>query len=136
MAELVVGTRVSVSGLGSFQNYDLNGGSFAPFAFSGAIHSATGDNVPASLTFPANEITVSMLAQLIRDRAMVTVTEIVGGREVFRYNGQAVGGGMSEVDVTIQLSSFLDAVTAEFPWKFLTEDLVGPLPTSSRVSVR
>lgn len=136
MTEIIVGTRVTIPSLGTFQNFQINSARFAPFAFSGAIHNATGDNLPATLAFPVNEITITVLNDLIRDAAVVRVEEVVDGRTEFVYNGQVVGGQMSETEAVLQLTNFLDAITAEFPWKFLTEDLVGPLPTLSNVSVR
>jgi len=136
MTQLTVGTTATVEGLGTFQNYDINGGSFAPFAFSGAVDNATGDNLPASLAFPVNEISVSLMSNLIRDGRTVTVKQRVNGSDVVTYVGQVVGGSMTETEAVLSLSNYLDAVTAEFPWRFLTEDLVGPLPTTSNVNVR
>lgn len=137
MAQLQVGNTLVAAGWGEFQNWDVTAGNFLPFAFSGAIHNATGDNLPATLAFPNNDISISFILQLVNERRVVSVAEVINGSTVvFAYQGQVVGASMTETEIVMQLGTFLDAVTTEFPWKFLTEDLVGPLPTTSSVSVR
>lgn len=134
MTALIVGHRLTLNAT-VYQNYKLGNGDFLPFGFSGAVANRSGDNITASLVFPSNALSQSWLETLIRDRAVVTVEEICNEDPVFSYIGQVAAGSLDETTVTLQLSSVLDAVGIEVPWRFLTEDLVGPLPMSGNVRI-
>ena len=133
--ELFVGHTVSFGG-GSYQNYQLGVGNFLPFGFSGIVISREGGNVSASLTFPHNALSKGVINDLINSRSVVTVTEVCNGGTVFTYVGQATSGSIAEEANSLELTSVLDAVSADVPWRYLTEDLVGPLPTMSGVQLQ
>lgn len=133
MAELIVGHQLTITGVGTYQNYQLGSGDFLPFGFSGAVANRTGDNITASLVFPSNALSQAWLPSLLQARAVVTVTEVCNGVPVYSYTGQVSSGSQDETSVSISLSSVLDAVSVEVPWRFLTEDLVGPLPMTGNV---
>jgi hypothetical protein len=134
MTLLKVGHKLVLNGT-TYQNYELGNGNFLPFGFSGVVANRAGDNVEASLTFPNNALSQSFLDDLIADRAVVSVSEVVDGRTIYSYVGQATGGNISDEAVSLQLSSVLDAVSSEIPWRFLTEDEVGPLPMNASVRI-
>jgi hypothetical protein len=134
MAQITVGHKLTLNGT-TYQNYTLGAGDFLPFGFSGVVCNRAGDNVEASLTFPNNALSQSFINTLIKNRTVVSVAEIVDGREIYSYVGQAVSGSVSDDAVSLQLSSVLDAVSTEVPWRFLTEDEVGPLPMNANVRI-
>jgi hypothetical protein len=128
---VVVSHTLSISGGGSYQNADINAGNFLPFGFSGAVFSRKGDNIQAVLTFPRNSLADAWATSLVNSCAVCTVREVANGRTVFSYAGQATSSSISDEVVSISLSSVLDAVGFDVPWRYLTEDAVGPLPTMS-----
>lgn len=133
MAELIVGHRLSLDGFGSWQNYNLGSGDFLPFGFSGAVFNRHGDNISATLNFPNNGLSVSWMMGLVDAKAVASISEICNGQTVFTYVGQVTSGTVAEVEVSLQLNTVLDAVANEVPWRYLTEELVGPIPMSSGV---
>jgi hypothetical protein len=135
MSELIVSHRLTIPGVGVYQNAQLGAGDFLPFGFSGAVANRTGDNITASLVLPSNALSQSWVATLINQRAVVTVEEVCNGSTVYSYTGQVSSGSVEDTSVRIELSSVLDAVSSEVPWRFLTEDLVGPLPMSGNVRI-
>lgn len=128
---VVVSHTLTVSGGGSYQNADVGAGNFLPFGFSGAVFSRKGDNVAAMLTFPRNSLADAWATSLVNGCAVCTVSEVANGRAVFSYTGQATSASIGDEVVSISLSSVLDAVGFDVPWRYLTEDAVGPLPTMS-----
>jgi len=52
------------------------------------------------------------------------------------YTGQCTGGGWNDTSLQMQLSSVLDAATADVPTRTLQQRLVGNLPFSSSVRLR
>jgi len=134
MTALTVGHRLTLQGE-TYQNYELGSGNFLPFGFSGAVANRSGDNITASLVFPSNALSQSWINTLITARAVVTVEEICNNVPVYSYTGQVAAGSIDETSISLQLSSVLDAVSTEVPWRFLTEDLVGPLPMSGNVRI-
>jgi hypothetical protein len=134
MATLTVGHRISFSG-GTYQNYNIGSGSFLPFGFSGTTANRSGDNTSAALTFPNNALARRWMDELVETNAVVTVEELANGSVVYRYVGQVTSGGFDDTTVNLQLSNVLDAVTTDVPWRYLTEELVGPIPMSASVRV-
>lgn len=134
--ELTIGADLNLNG-GSYQNYDLNGGSFLPFGFSGAVINRNGDNITATLVFPNNALSRSWAAQAAVSVwiATVDVKIIDQGRTLYSYVGQVSSASWDEETVKLELSTILDAVGADVPFRTLSSDLVGPLPTSVNVSV-
>lgn len=134
MATLIVGHRLSFSG-GTYQNYNLSSSNFLPFGFSGITANRSGDNNSATITLPNNALARGWMDNLVETNAVITVEEIANGATVYSYTGQATNGGFDDTSVNLQLSSVLDAVTTDVPWRYLTEELVGPIPMSANVRV-
>ena len=130
--ELVIGNTLSMNG-GNYQNYDLQAGSFLPFGFSGVTVSRGGDNTQATLAFPTNDLSRSWAAEAITNSWVVTVAllNVSAGRTIYTYVGQVASSSQDETKVTLQLSSVLDAVGTDIPFRFISENTVGAIPTSS-----
>lgn len=133
---VTVSHTLSVSGVGSYQNADHTAANFLPFGFSGAVFNRKGDNVDAALTLPRNELSDAWAHSLVDQCRVVTVSEVANGSVIFTYAGQATSATVDDTMVGIKLSSVLDAVGADVPWRYLTEDLIGPLPTMSGVRMQ
>lgn len=136
MTLVTVSHTLSVSGVGSYQNLDHTAANFLPFGFSGAVFNRKGDNVDATLTLPRNDLADSWAINLVEQCRVVTVSEVANGAVVFTYSGQATSASVDDRAVGIKLSSVLDAVGFDVPWRYLTEDLIGPLPTMSGVRLQ
>ena len=134
--ELVYGNTLILNGL-SFQNYTLGGSDFLPFGFGGAVINRQGDNISASLVFPNNDLTRPWASEAVSNQwiAVVSVKTLTPELTLYSYTGQVMGGSWDDTYVRLELGTVLDAVGAEAPFRSLSEDLVGPLPTSSGVRV-
>lgn len=134
--ELVLGNELNLNGF-SFQNYNLSANNFLPFGFSGIAINRNGDNITASLIFPNTDLTRSWASQAVENSwiATVQVRLLDVQKTLYSYTGQVSSASWEEVAVRLELSTVLDAVGADVPFRTLSEDLVGPLPTSSNVRV-
>ncbi|NBS67482.1 hypothetical protein EBT31_01020 [bacterium] len=130
--ELIIGNTLSMNG-GSYQNYDLTAGSFLPFGFSGVVVNRNGDNTQASLAFPNNDLARSWASEAATANWIVTVGTInVGaGTTIYTYVGQVSSSFWDETKAVLQLSSVLDAVGADIPFRVIGETLLGAVPNSS-----
>lgn len=130
--ELIVGNSLSMNG-GNYQNYNLNGGNFLPFGFSGVVVNRSGDNTQASLVFPNNDLAKSWASEAAVAQWVVTVglINVSAGRTIYTYVGQVGASSWDEIKVTLQLSSVLDAVGADIPFRIIGEQLLGAVPNSS-----
>lgn len=115
----------------TYQNSDLNGGGFLPFAFSGAVINRNGENITASLVFPNNELSRSWASEAVNARWLAVVRVFVNGKELYQYTGQVSSASWDVQAVKLDLGTILDSVGQDIPFRTLSEDLVGPLPTSS-----
>jgi hypothetical protein len=132
--ELIYGNTLTLNDL-SFQNYDLTAANFLPFAFSGTVINRQGDNVNANLIFPNNDLTRPWAAEAVNSKwvAVVTVKILEPTVDLYSYTGQIMGASWDVTQVQLELGTVLDAVGADIPFRTLSEDLVGPLPTSNNV---
>jgi hypothetical protein len=134
--ELIIGNALTLNGM-SYQNYDLNGDDFLPFGFSGGVISRQGDNIVATLRFPNTALTRPWIQEAVDGKwvAKVKVMLLNPIKDLYAYVGQVSAGGWEETVANLQLSTVLDAVDGDIPFRTLTTDLVGPLPTSSTLYI-
>lgn len=115
---------------------------FMPFAFSGVTVTKTGDNQPASIALPNNELSRPFATTVIEGQYLANVRTVLINPDnkedytlINRYIGQIVSGQWTSTALTIELASVFDAVGSDVPRKRLTQQLVGRLPLTSRVRV-
>jgi hypothetical protein len=114
-----------------------------PFAFSGSTLTKSGDNQPATLAFPNNDLSRGWAATAIQDRWIANVRILLLNPDnkndytlISRYVGQIVSGGWDGTALKLNMASVFDAVGADVPRKKLTQQLVGHLPLTSNVRVQ
>ena len=135
----------------NFQNYWIGenigfqgvGYVFLPFGFSGVTVTRSGDNQPATLTFPNNQLTRAWIETAVRSEWLATVRTLLidpsnrsGGQVLSIYSAQVVAGSWNDTSVELRMASVLDAVGADIPNKRLTKQLAGNLPLTSRVRLQ
>lgn len=135
--------------------YDANTYAFSPFGFSGTSTSRQGDLEPMLLTFPNNPLSRGYLSDALRgmsfdgiaidnrpwkrpyvgevDVCLVEPEDRTVTRRLFKYTGQCTAGGWDDTVLTLELSSILDAVTADVPTRTLIQRQVGSLPITSNI---
>ena len=133
-----------------FQNYwvgenaDFNGVAFGflPFAFSGVTITKSGDNQPATIVFPNNELSRPFATIAVQDEYLAEVRTVLidpddkdGYTLLNEYIGQIVSAKWDSAALTLELASVFDAVGADVPRKRLTRQLVGHLSLTSSVRV-
>ena len=133
-----------------FQNYWVSedasyGGAtygFLPFVFSGITVTKAGDNQPATLGFPNNELTRAWATNSVENEFIVKVRTMLidadnksNPTSLNEYVAQVISGKWDSTALTLELASVFDAVGGDVPRKRLTEDLVGHLPLTSSVRV-
>ena len=116
---------------------------YMPFAFSGSTLTKSGDNQPATLAFPNNDLSRGWAATAIQDRWIANVRILLLNPDnkndytlISRYVGQIVSGGWDGTALKLNMASVFDAVGADVPRKKLTQQLVGHLPLTSNVRVQ
>lgn len=134
----------------AFQNYFVNANkkigsrayTFAPFRAEGTVSNLTGDNALLQVLFPADDFSIALVEQADGNRlSRLTLTtqwlnandEAVRSYEE-RYVG--IGASVSETTLELRFRSAMDSVGARFPAQSLTRQNVGPLPTSSQISLQ
>lgn len=135
-----------------FQNYWINEDAmlssdasifgFMPFVFNGITISKSGDNQPASLVFPNNELSRGWAESAVVDRWIADVSTVMINPDdkaenvlISRYIGQIVSGRWDSTTLQLQMASVLDAAGSDIPRKRLTKQLIGSLPLTSSVRV-
>ena len=143
--------------IGSEVSYEGNVYSFAPFGFSGVSTSRQGDLDPISVVFPNNPLARGYLSDALRgmtydgvsidnrpwkrpyvgevDVCLVDPEARTVTNQLFKYTGQCTAGGWDDTTLTLELSSILDAVTADVPTRTLIQRQVGSLPISSNIRI-
>jgi hypothetical protein len=116
---------------------------YMPFVFSGSTLTKSGDNQPATLAFPNNDLSRGWAATAIQDRWIANVRILLLNPDnkndytlISRYVGQIVSGGWDGTALKLNMASVFDAVGADVPRKKLTQQLVGHLPLTSNVRVQ
>lgn len=134
--ELIIGNELKLNG-NTYQNHNLDDASFLPFGFSGGMINRQGENITASLVFPNTALTRSWIHEAIDGKwvAKVRVFLLSPQKDLYSYVGQVTAGNWDDTRATLQLSSVLDAVDGDIPFRSLTADLVGPLPTSGSLYI-
>jgi len=134
----------------AFQNYFVNSSkkigsrsyTFAPFRAEGTVSNLTGDNALLQVLFPAEDFSIALAEQADGNRlTRLTLTtqwlnaneEVVRSYEE-RYVG--IGAGISDTTLELRFRSAMDSVGARFPGQTMTRRNVGPLPTSSQISLQ
>ena len=113
-----------------------------PFVFSGVTITKAGDNQPATLGFPNNELTRPWATDAVENEFIVRVRTMIidpdnksNPTSLSEYVAQIISAKWDSTALTLELASVFDAVGADVPRKRLTRDLVGHLPLSNRVRV-
>lgn len=130
--ELVIGNTLNMNG-GNYQNYNLDGSNFLPFGFSGVVVNRNGDNTQASLAFPNEDLARSWASEAATANWVVTVgtLNVGAGTTIYTYVGQVSSSFWDDTKVVLQISSVLDAVGSDIPFRVLGETLLGAVPNSS-----
>lgn len=129
-----------------FQNYALNqsvnGYTFLPFGFGGAIATLQGDNLDANLQFANTDITRNWVKQAFDQLWVARVTTVLWTpstgavqRTLYTYYGSCSNGGWNETTIQVNLNSVLDAIQSNVPGRRLHRWQVGSIPFTSQVRV-
>jgi hypothetical protein len=115
---------------------------FLPFAFSGVTVTKSGDNQPATIAFPNNELSRPFATIAVQDEYLANVRTVLidpnnkeGYTLINQYIGQIVSAKWDSTALTLEMASVFDAVGADVPRKRITRQLVGHLPLTSAVRV-
>lgn len=134
-----------------FQNFYLNQTvayaehsdyGFLPFGFSGVTVNRQGDNVEAELVFPNNGLSRPWAVEAIQNSWVARVRTMRLNPDnpaepelLYPYVGQVVGGSWAEATLVLRLSTVLDAVRADMPYRSIEQNQCGPLPVTSNVGL-
>jgi hypothetical protein len=117
--------------------------SYLSFLYRGATRNRTGDNLEAELILASNRLAMSIGAQAVQRKWYARVTTctmhprtFAVGRKLTRDTWLAASMSYDPEQLTVLLSSGIDAVGANAPTRCLTSDLVGQLPSTSAISNR
>lgn len=123
--------------------YDGNTYGFLPFAFSGTTVTKSGDNQPATLALPNNDLARAWAQAAVVGQWLATCRTMIINPDnradlilLSSYSAQIVSASWRETAIELQMASVLDAVGADVPRKKLTKQLVGSIPVTSRVRVQ
>jgi hypothetical protein len=115
---------------------------FMPFMFNGVTVTKAGDNQPATLVFPNNELSRGWAETAVRSVWVASVNTVLVDPSnksnttlITKYVGQIVSGKWDASSLQLEMASVLDAVGSDVPRKRLTKQLVGSLPVTSNLRV-
>ena len=124
---------------------------FLSFIYQGATRTRTGDNIEAALALATNQLSMDLCYDIVvigyddsqpqhHVKRQVVVNTCLLNNEFTQVDKVLnteywIGGSMNydELTVEVTLSSAIDAVYAGLPNFYLTESMVGRLPTTARV---
>lgn len=116
---------------------------FMPFGFSGVTVNRTGDNTEASLLFPNEELSRAWVTEALQDQWLAYVQVLIVDPSsrlpvstLHQYYGKTVSGTWDDVNLTIYLSTVLDAVGTDIPTRYLTQSLIGKIPVTNNVQLQ
>lgn len=134
----------------SYQNFFINQSSsvggityrFLPFAITSGAGKKGGDRASTSLVLTPNAISINVLAQaaesrlLLQNRTYEVDPIAISLRGLITDELWSITRMEHDTEkVILQLSSPLDAVGNQVPRRYLSNKLVGSLPTSGRLSM-
>ena len=115
---------------------------FAGFGYGGSTTDLQAGNVDSQLVFNLNELSLNLATEAVTNNWIVTVKTVWLKPETLleksNYMTDVFTVTQFEYDslrLTMELSSPLDAVTAEVPRRRLTEKLVGSMPSSGDIAL-
>ena len=116
---------------------------YLSFLYNGAAMNRTGDNLEAELVLAANQLSMSYATEAVQQKWMVQViscsmnpSDFSVGRKLTREVWLAASMSYDPEQVTVLLSSGIDAVGASAPSRSLTSKLVGQLPLTGSIQNR
>lgn len=150
MAGLAIGTFVTFNDRIRLQNFFPNEKriwkkeeyGFAGFGYGGTTTELAAGNVSSQLVMGMNKMSLSIAEEAVAKRWIVEVQTVWLNpntlEEKKAYTTDIFTATQFEHDnlrISIELSSPLDAVTAEAPRRRLTEKLVGALPSTGGIAL-
>ena len=147
---LAIGTFIEMNDTHYFQNFfpgetrrwKGNKYLFAGFGYGGASSDLQAGNINAQLVFNVNEISLSLAKQAVTENWIITVKTVWLNPKTLKERRNYMTDIYSAIQfehdnlrITLELSSPLDAVTAEVPRRRLTQKLVGAMPSSGDISL-
>lgn len=117
--------------------------SWAGFGYSGASVNIDAASIEATLVFPTNELSLSVLTSAVTQEWLVEVETVWLDPETLATTSDrltefysCIGVANDFEQVALRLGSALDAQTAELPARVLSRRLVGNLPATGAVGLR
>lgn len=118
--------------------------SFLPFGFSGISLNRSGDNVEASLVFPNDGLARNFADSAVRERwaAVVRVVWINNlndsqdpPQRLMTYAGITTSASWSDTNISLKMSTLLDAVLPNVPARVMHQQTVGNVPVSGNLAL-
>ena len=143
-----IGTYVEMNQTHRFQNFHVGETRkykgekylFAGFGYGGSTTDLQAGNLDSQLVFNLNEISLSLAKQAVTEGWLVIVRTVWLNPETLKEQANymvdyftAVQFQHDTLRLTLDLSSPLDAVTAEVPRRRLTQEMVGAMPGSGDI---
>ena len=147
---ITIGTYITMNGTHCFQNFHVGETRrykgkeylFAGFGYGGSTTDLQAGNLDAQLVFNVNEISLSLAKQAVTEGWLVVVRTVWLDPETLKERSNYMVDYFTAVQfehdglrLTLELSSPLDAVTAEVPRRRLTQEMVGAMPSSGDISL-
>lgn len=126
---------------GEMRTYAGRGYQSAGFGFSGTSVDLKGSNIRAALVFAVSQLLLSFIQEAADGRWIVRIRAVWLDPDTLAETGtfteevyQVVGLAHNGSRLSVDLSSPLDAISAQTPRRVLTQSLVGSLPTTGQIS--
>lgn len=147
---ITIGTYIEMNKTHRFQNFHVGETRrykgkdylFAGFGYGGSTTDLQAGNVDSQLVFNVNEISLSLAKQAVTEGWLIVVQTVWLNPKTLKEKSNymvdyftAVQFEHDTLRLTLELSSPLDAVTAELPRRRLTQEMVGAMPSSGDISL-